>query len=310
MINIKFILFTTLLFNLNLSLADQQTVVRADHIIRNPDSSFTIEGPVYLRGRKEMRFYSNAEGVCKLFGFEAFLMNTSIDGKESVKGLVQVDEDGGYVTTIHKGKPYDEVTCYNKDELIQLGNAGEILNNFDGSITLINPRLLRANSELPFYSTAKGVCKIFGHNYFLEGSSIDADKSVKTSIQVNDKGQYLGVKYKGKPYSEVTCYNKKFYKATGDFFEKIENADGSITLIKPVMRRGRYGYPLYTTAHGVCSLFGYGKPLSGSVVDSDKKVERLIILGDDGKFQKLKKNGRPYEEVTCLKKTGFFSFFD
>jgi hypothetical protein len=270
-----------------------------ENVTENPDGSFTISEPKMLRGNKELPIYTSGEGACALFGFDSYLKDSAIDAQVTVSRSVLLNDDGTYKEIRQDGKPYREITCYNYGNIKNVGESEDFIKNLDGSITLINPKMLRGNKKLPIYTSGEGVCSLFGYDSFMKASTIDANYSVSQSVELNEDGSYKSIKQDGKPYQQVTCYNDQELKKVTYLDSIDENADGSFTITGPKILIGNKEYELYTSGEGVCALFGFNRYLKDSTIDADYTVSVSLVLNDDGSIKEKKQDGKPYREVTC-----------
>ena len=97
-----------------------KAIPKAAERSKNPDGSVTIYEPRILRGNMEMPLYHNV-GICALFGFNKYLIDSGIQTKETAK-MIWLNDDGSYYKTTTEPHSYTEITCYNDgDEIISIG---------------------------------------------------------------------------------------------------------------------------------------------------------------------------------------------
>ena len=308
---IKFITITVVLLSTSLVFAEGEvstSVMNSEikkGIIENPDGSFTIYEPRMLRGNKEMPIYG-AEGICTLFGFNKYLIDSGIQTEETTKSI-WLNEDGSFGETVTDRKPYKEITCYNDgDEIISIGtyckncNYSEIkkgiTNNPDGSVTIYEPRMLRGNTEMPLYNNY-GICALFGFNKYLIGSGIKTEQAVAKAIYLKNDGSYHQTVADEHTYTEITCANEGEFKAIPKAAEITNNPDGSATVSEPRILRGNTKMPIYG-AEGICTLFGFNKYLIDSGIQTEETT-KSIWLNEDGSFGETVTDRKPYKEITC-----------
>ena len=299
---IKLITITVVLLSTNLAFAEGEvsTSVMNSEIkkgtIENPDGSFTIYEPRMLRGNTEMPIWGYSDETCALFGFNIHLTDSTIWSEQTVAKSVQLNSDGSYLETKTNSKPYKEITCANEGEFKATPKTTKMTNNPDGSVTISEPRILRGNKEMPLYDGAVGTCALYGFNFYLTGTVIQAEK-IARSIKLNNDGSFHKTLTKEKPYKEITCDNEGEFKAVPKAAEISKNPDGSFTIYEPRILRGNMEMPLYHNV-GICTLFGFNKYLIDSGIQT-KEIAKMIWLNDDGSYYKTTTDKHSYTEITC-----------
>jgi hypothetical protein len=176
------------------------------------------------------------------------------------------------------------------------------LDNPDGSVTVLTPRILRGSRVYPLAGNAKGVCQLFGFNNYLDGSHSTEDIAVAPVVEIGADGKYKSTSNSPSfVYKELSCYFEDKLKTNIVKSEKItENLDGSVTVFAPRILRGSHVYPLAGDAKGVCQLFGFNNYLDGSHSTEDIAVAPVVEIGADGKY-KSTSNYRTFvfKELAC-----------
>lgn len=177
---------------------------------KNPDGSTTIKEPQFKRGRNTLLVSADNSqvAVCKALGFSKFL-----DGDQTSTlykaGHATLTAEGEY-SDINPYNSYaiGQITCYN--ELQPITKAGEVLENPDGTVTMMDLKYLRGSKSynISSDSNANGICKALGFDNTLKGSLITGIYNAGQII-LGENGSASINPYNSYSVKEVTCMRGK-----------------------------------------------------------------------------------------------------
>lgn len=182
-------------------------VAVSESIRVSSDGIHTIFGPAISNGQVTLPIYSGVKGVCHLFGFDNYLVNSAKDDESSVLVSAVLNDNGTFFKQHHNGNPYRKVSCYNNLNVNNLSPVGEVLALSGGVFKILFPSLSNGEVTVPIYSGGKGVCRAFGYDHYFEDSSEDMRETALFSINLNDDGTFASEHLSGNPYKSVSCYN-------------------------------------------------------------------------------------------------------
>ncbi len=190
--------------------------IRADKVNINPDDTTTVVYPRLVRGNKSFPFANstNKEGVCKAMGFESFLPQGYTPVEDGNASRAYVTSDGRFVEIKNaESHSIADITCYN-GQYKTYTKVKEYVENVDGTVTAINPRLVRGNKSFPFsnYANKDGVCRAMGFKSFLTQSYVPVLDENAYKAHVTIAGNYVDINTTG-PHSlaEITCLKTDNY---------------------------------------------------------------------------------------------------
>lgn len=183
-----------------------------------------------------------------------------------------------------------------------LAQCSEEKKNADGSLTIVNPRVIRGAETLEISSTAsdsKGVCKLFGYEDYLNPSTEASGDSQKTII-INKDGKFEGWKrYNNRDTNSridgITCHNGACPELLFISKEKPKkNEDGSYTIENPYTSRGPGQYTISSCDSdftGVCKGFGFDSYLDKTLVEAGDDAITLAV-NEDKQFKHFKRRAQ------------------
>ncbi len=175
-------------------------------------------------------------------------------------------------------------------------HASELIKNYDGSTTIVNPSYVQDGTRYPIFLSAKGVCSLFEFENYLSASAEDDELNAYKLAELNDDGTLLQFVNERVPFAKVTCYNH--LSGNVSFAEElIKKPENVYQIIGPKLIRGDMALPIYYSATGACNLFGFSKSISAK--DDSINSDKLAYLTDQGAFLKITKNAAAYTEITC-----------
>ncbi|MCB0404928.1 MAG: hypothetical protein KDD51_09090 [Bdellovibrionales bacterium] len=170
-----------------------------------------------------------------------------------------------------------------------LAQCSEEKTNADGSVTILNPRVIRGAETLEISSEAsdsRGVCKLFGYEDYLDPSR-EASGDAQKAIIINKDGKFEGWKHQeSRNYNAridaITCHNGACPDLLFRYIEKAQNEDGSHTITSPYTLRGPAPYWISSTdsdLDGVCKGFGFDSYLDKTLVENGDEAITLAVNG-------------------------------
>jgi len=171
----------------------------------NDDGSITIYRPKFSDPNgsgTNLRIGENGpaslQGICKLFGFGPYIMNSALDQPGEDRPwfpsgeLVLLSAEGKYagVESYSDHDAVESVICspISKTKVAPSKNASSITTLDDGSVSIVEPMFSTPDGHRKVHLTAKddsgrdGICKLFGFS-----------KHVKNSAHYDGRGTYLFV---------------------------------------------------------------------------------------------------------------------
>lgn len=187
----------------------QSTMKSMDEgVISNPDGSFTVIAPQMLRGHKSLPIhFESSKGACAILGFDGVL-SAPIKRSDEPANSVSLSINGNYVTT-EQDYFLNEVTCIGDVEYVKVGKADEIIENLDGSVSFINPKVVIGNSVYDIdgsgFGGGSGTCSLFGYENYLYGSK-EIQHSSEPTVALKADGTY-GYEGSSTKISAISCFS-------------------------------------------------------------------------------------------------------
>jgi hypothetical protein len=173
----------------------------------------------------------------------------------------------------------------------------EIDQNDDGSITIINPKIMNNGGFLPVgsHSDLNGVCRLYGYATYVYNSAIPYGNFSETAL-INKDGRFNEIgtspmfQSRNAIITKITCSNDTQNTPIFKRYDELErNSGGSVTIINP-----KFGpvedavLPLssHSDLNGVCRLYGYATYVYNSAIPYGNFSETALI-NEDGRFNKI-----------------------
>ena len=220
--------------------------------------------------------------------------------------MAHIDIYGQFVNgSSNSGNAVESISCAYQNDHKQTSTFSQVFENADGSVTMLEPRLLRGDRSIPLsatYSSAIGICRLLGFDQYLDESLKQRGENYAMA-HIDVYGQFVnGSSNSGNAVESISCFMNGDYQQTG-FAQKVEKGlDGSYTLTNPLVIRGLDIKPVsatYSNATGICRLFGFASFLDESL---EQRGENYAMAHIDtyGSFVNGSSNsGNAVQSITC-----------
>lgn len=182
-------------------------------------------------------------------------------------------------------------------------SADRVITNPDSSVTFVHPwvpgRADHSGERLAIRRGVPGACGLFGLDDFLRGHVVWS-KQIEPGVSI-DKDGTLGEIEPAYYIASMTCITGQDYvpKITAEAIN--QNADGSVTVIMPLIHTGTKNYPIVSGfSAGACRLLGYNSAIQYSQEWSEQQVAG-VSLGFDGQIYE-KASGTYLTALRCKNK--------
>jgi hypothetical protein len=92
-------------------------------------------------------------------------------------------------------------------------SQSQIVFNYDGSITFVNPKLIRGPKAMPIdsaYSNSTGICRLFGLDNYLDDSKEETFVPAQSVATINVDGTYYNQDVRSHTVGAITCYSGRY----------------------------------------------------------------------------------------------------
>lgn len=282
--------------------------VQPSKVIFNFDGSITFKEPKLVRGPRFLSLssdYSEKDGICKLFGMDVFL-EESLETKYLPNvNLAVINAEGRFSSSDEYETAVSSISCTYRNEYFQTGIFDRVSENPDGSVTISQPQIIRADKSIALssdYSEKEGVCRLFGFDSYLEESVKTRYLPNKNLAVINANGAFGSSDEYETAIDSISCFMKGDYQQTGFARRMKRNLDDSVTISKPLIIRGAEAKPIssdYSEKRGVCRLFGFGNYLEESLTTRYQPNVQLATINANGMFGSSDEYDTAVDTVTC-----------
>lgn len=277
-------------------------------IIFNSDGSITFTEPRLVRGPKQLPMdvsYSDKTGVCRLFGLQNNLSDTIEYAAQQYTTMAVVNSAGRYDQQLSAGNRITSISCSAQGAYAQTGTVEQVFENADGSITLLNPRIVRGTKQLPLdvsYSDKTGICRLFGFDDVLTNSTFYGAQQYTAMAVINSAGAYDQKLSAGNAITSISCAMRGDHRDTGFANKMKRNGDDSVTISNPRLIRGMLELPVdvsYSDKTGLCRLFGFQSYLQDSTEYSAQQYTKMAVINSAGRYDQELSAGNAVTSITC-----------
>lgn len=195
-----------------------QSLIDADQVIENLDSSRTFIRPFIVVESGRLGIRQGVPGACRLFGMNDFLRGHVVWSTDRMEGAKISDK--GVVSDTQPGFYIESITCISEEPYVPMITAEAIHENDDGSVTVKMPQIHSGAEHYRIISGfATGACRLLGYNtavkYSLEWSTQKAaGVSLGYDGQIYDKasGTFLtGLNCKNRPTEDLASPERELF---------------------------------------------------------------------------------------------------